>query len=43
MRIATKAATNWLDVVAGIAGPEHGYFEFPQGDVPPPSLMFPWS
>jgi hypothetical protein len=41
MRNATKTAATWLGVVAGIAGLEHGYFEFLQGDVPPPRLMFP--
>ena len=41
MRNATKTAATWLGVVAGIAGLEHGYFEFLHGNVPPPSLMFP--
>jgi hypothetical protein len=31
----------WLGIIAGLAGLEHGYFEFLQGDVPPPGLVFP--
>jgi len=41
MRKATKTAATWLGVAAGIAGLEHGYFEFLQGNVPPIGLMFP--
>ena len=41
MRKATKTAASWLGVVAGIAGFEHGYFEFLQGNIPTPSLVFP--
>jgi len=41
MRKATKTAASWLGVVAGIAGFEHGYFEFLQGNTPTPGLAFP--
>lgn len=41
MRKATKAAAAWLGVVAGIAGLEHGYFAFIQGNAPTPGLAFP--
>jgi hypothetical protein len=41
MRKATKTTAMWLGIIAGLAGLEHGYFEFLQGDVPPPSLVFP--
>ena len=38
---AIKTDAAWLGVVAGIAGLEHGYFEFIQGNTPPPGLAFP--
>jgi hypothetical protein len=41
MRKATKTVVTWLSVVAGIAGLEHGYFEFLQGNTRPPGLAFP--
>ena len=41
MRKATKTVTTWLGVVAGIAGLEHGYFEFLQGNTRPETLAFP--
>jgi hypothetical protein len=41
MRKATKTVATWLGVVAGIAGFEHGYFEFIQGNTPIPGLAFP--
>jgi len=41
MRKATKTVATWLGVVAGIAGLEHGYFEFLQGNTPTPGLAFP--
>lgn len=41
MRKATKTAATWLGIVAGIAGLEHGYFEFLQGNIPTPGLAFP--
>lgn len=41
MRKATKTVASWLGIVAGIAGLEHGYFEFLQGDIRPASLAFP--
>jgi len=41
MRKATKTVATWLGILAGLAGLEHGYFEFLQGNVPPPSLVFP--
>lgn len=41
MRKATKLVATWLGVVAGIAGLEHGWFEFLQGNTRPPSLAFP--
>ena len=41
MRKATKTVASWLGIVAGIAGMEHGYFEFLQGNTRPPSLAFP--
>ena len=41
MRKATKTVAAWLGVVAGIAGLEHGYFEFLQGNTPTPGLAFP--
>lgn len=41
MRTATKLVSTWLGVVAGIAGLEHGWFEFLQGNTRPPSLAFP--
>lgn len=40
MRKATKTAATWLGVVAGIAGLEHGYFAFIQGNTPIPGLVF---
>ena len=41
MRKATKTLAMWLGIIAGLAGLEHGYFEFLQGNVPPPDLVFP--
>ncbi len=41
MRKATKTVATWLGIVAGIAGLEHGYFEFLQGNTHPPSVAFP--
>jgi len=41
MRKATRTVATWLGVVAGIAGLEHGYFEFVQGNIPTPGLAFP--
>jgi hypothetical protein len=41
MRKATKTAATWLGIVAGLAGLEHGYFEFLQGNTRPPGLVFP--
>jgi len=41
MRTATKTVATWLGVVAGIAGLEHGYFEFLQGNTRTPGLAFP--
>ena len=41
MRKATKTVATWLGVVAGIAGFEHGYFEFLQGNSSTPGLAFP--
>jgi hypothetical protein len=41
MRIATKTVATWLGVVAGIAGLEHGWFEFLQGYTRPSGLSFP--
>lgn len=41
MRRATKTAATWLGVVAGIAGFEHGYFAFLQGNTSTPGLAFP--
>ena len=41
MRKATKTVATWLGVVAGIAGLEHGWFEFLQGNTRSPSLAFP--
>jgi hypothetical protein len=41
MRKATKLVATWLGIVAGIAGLEHGYFEFIQGNTPTPGLAFP--
>jgi hypothetical protein len=41
MRKATKTAATWLGVVAGLAGFEHGYFEFLQGNTRPEALVFP--
>ena len=41
MRKATKTVATWLGVVAGIAGFEHGYFAFIQGNTPIPGLAFP--
>ena len=41
MRKATKTVAAWLGVVAGIAGLEHGWFEFLQGNTHIPSLAFP--
>jgi hypothetical protein len=41
MRKATKTVATWLGVVAGVAGLEHGYFEFLQGNTPTPGLAFP--
>ena len=41
MRKATKTVATWLGVVAGIAGLEHGYFEFLHGNTPTPGLAFP--
>jgi len=41
MRKATKTVATWLGVVAGIAGLEHGYFEFLQGNTRPQTLAFP--
>jgi hypothetical protein len=40
MRKATKTVATWLGVVAGIAGLEHGYFEFLQGNTPTTGLAF---
>lgn len=40
MRKATKTVATWLGVVAGIAGLEHGYFEFLQGNTRPAGLAF---
>ncbi len=40
MRKATKTVAAWLGVVAGIAGFEHGYFEFLQGNTPTPGFAF---
>jgi hypothetical protein len=41
MRKATKTVATWLGVVAGIAGLEHGWFEFLQGNTRPAGLSFP--
>jgi hypothetical protein len=41
MRKATKKAATWLGLVGGIAGLEHGYFAFIQGNTPIPDLAFP--
>jgi len=41
MRKATKTVARWLGILAGLAGLEHGYFEFIQGNIPAPSLVFP--
>ncbi len=41
MRKSTKTVTSWLGIVAGIAGLEHGYFEFLQGSTRPPGVAFP--
>ena len=41
MRKATKTVATWLGSVAGIAGLEHGYFEFLQGNTRPMALAFP--
>lgn len=41
MRKATKSVSVWLGVVAAIAGFEHGYFEFLQGNTPISGLAFP--
>jgi hypothetical protein len=41
MRKATKTVATWLGVVAGIAGLEHGYFAFIQGNTSTPGLAFP--
>ena len=41
MRKATKTVATWLGGVAGIAGLEHGYFEFLQGNTRSPGLAFP--
>ncbi|NCC31132.1 MAG: hypothetical protein EOM24_03800 [Chloroflexia bacterium] len=41
MRHATRTTATWLGVVGGIAGLEHGYFAFIQGNTPIPSLAFP--
>jgi len=41
LRKATKLVARWLGILAGLAGLEHGYFEFLQGNVPPVSLVFP--
>ncbi|MFZ6026833.1 MAG: hypothetical protein ACOYYS_03875 [Chloroflexota bacterium] len=40
MRKATKTVATWLGILAGIAGLEHGYFEFLQGNTSPPGLAF---
>lgn len=41
MRKATKNVAAWLGVVGGIAGFEHGYFAFIQGNTSIPGLAFP--
>jgi hypothetical protein len=41
MRRATKATATWMGLVAGIAGLEHGYFAYLQGDGRIPGLVFP--
>jgi hypothetical protein len=41
LRKATKTVASWLGIVAGIAGFEHGYFEFLQGNTRPPGVAFP--
>jgi hypothetical protein len=41
MRKATQTVASGLGIVAGLAGLEHGYFEFLQGNTPIPSLAFP--
>ena len=41
MRKATRTVAAWLGVVGGIAGLEHGYFAFIQGNTPIPGLAFP--
>ncbi len=41
MRKSTQTVATWLGIVAGIAGFEHGYFEFLQGNTRPPNLAFP--
>lgn len=41
MRKATKTVATWLGIVAGIAGLEHGYFAFLQGNTRIPNLIFP--
>jgi hypothetical protein len=41
MRESTKTVATWLGIVAGIAGLEHGYFAFIQGNTPIPGLAFP--
>lgn len=41
MRKATKTVATWLGILAGLAGLEHGYFEFLQGNIPRPALVFP--
>jgi len=41
MRKATRIVASVLGIFAAFGGPEHGYFEILQGNVRPPSLMFP--
>ena len=40
MRKATRITASSLGILAGLAGLEHGYFEFLQGNARPASLMF---
>jgi hypothetical protein len=41
MNKATKTVANWLGILAGLAGLEHGVFEFLQGDTRPAGIVFP--
>jgi hypothetical protein len=41
MRRSTRITAATLGILAGLAGLEHGYFEYLQGNVPPPGFVFP--